>query len=199
MEVLDRVYKTFLNLDKGFARSNKSRSEYIVDKFGGDIDIGSMIILEAISDLGEVPTMEDIQKLTFVKDTIKKIQISKSVLDNLDSFEDLGRGGTFEEFSAIIKDSYLMGTGIANVSQRELNKENKTAFHYIVTPEGSMFTRLRDCSVVHIYNEYMQRIIEGQLNITGEMKLDSYINKRTASHGEVISIDKARKYVKSRG
>ena len=49
MEVLDRVYNAFANLDRDFAKSKKTRAVFIADKFGGDIDIGSTIILDAIS------------------------------------------------------------------------------------------------------------------------------------------------------
>ena len=82
MEVLDRVYSAFSNLDRDFARSKKSRTDFILEKFGGDIDMGSMIILDAISASTGEETAEDIQKLTFVKEIFEKL---KDARDNLDS------------------------------------------------------------------------------------------------------------------
>ena len=60
MSILDKVYTTFKRLDQDFARSKKTRTEFITDKFGGDIAIGSVIILDAIRAEGVEESPENI-------------------------------------------------------------------------------------------------------------------------------------------
>ena len=105
MEVLDRVYSAFSNLDRDFARSKKSRTDFILEKFGGDIDMGSMIILDAISASTVEETAEDIQKLTFVKEIFEKLKDARDNLDSLPDFK-FTNGSLFQDLILTLKEVF---------------------------------------------------------------------------------------------
>lgn len=157
MEILDRVYNTFANLDRDFAKSKKSRSAFIIDKFGGDLDMGSMIILDAISASKGDETPEDIEKLTFVKDIFEKIMNAR---DNLDSLHDFSFGAEdeYKAFVSLLSESMAAGTGVRPITQAELNKKDKGAIHFISTVNGTLFCPVHAGRVLHIFNENMERL-----------------------------------------
>lgn len=158
MEVLDRVYNAFANLDRDFAKSKKTRAVFIADKFGGDIDIGSTIILDAISSGTGEETPEDIKKISFIKDCIENIRNSRDNLDRLSDFS-FKNAELFEQLMKTIEDSEYAGTHTRSVSQLVLaNKETGTV-HYRCTPARSEFASLTRCTVYHVYNANMQEYV----------------------------------------
>lgn len=155
MEVLDRVYTTFRNLDRDFARSKKTRTEFITDKFGGDINIGSIIIMDAISSGDGVQTQEDIEKLSFIRDIFDKI---KAFADNLDALEDFSFSDTSfaKELDTLLTQALVDGTHSAMVSPRDVWSAFSGALHFVATPGGAVWSPVQGIKVVHCYNETMR-------------------------------------------
>lgn len=86
MEQLDLVYNTLTSLEKNYHRSKKSRSEYVKEKFGGDIGIGSFLILNALQ-AAELSDPEDVKKLSAVRRIIDNIKDNEDNLDAINSFD----------------------------------------------------------------------------------------------------------------
>lgn len=184
MDTLDRVYNAFSNLDRDFARSKKSRSEFIIDKFGGDLDMGSMIILDAISAFKGEETPEDIEKLTFVKDIFAKIMAAR---DNLDSLHDFtfGAANDYNKLISILTESMVAGTGVCVLPQSELNKWSKGTVHFLATEGSTMCCDMMEGHVVHIYNENMQGYAE-RLFPHSQFELGQYFQRKSAMHAVPI-------------
>lgn len=86
MTQLDKVYNSLANLEKNYKKSKKSRSEYIADKFGGDFDTGSFLIMSALS-AQEFADPEDIEKYSKVREVISVLRAHKDHLDSLTTFD----------------------------------------------------------------------------------------------------------------
>lgn len=187
MEVLDKVYNTFQNLDRDFSRSKKSRADFIVDKFGGDIDIGSMIILEAISASSGDETPEDIKKLSFIKDIFEKLKANR---DNLDALPDFSftTGTAYMDFIQLLKNSVASGTGIQEVSQFEMHRLNRGNVHYSVSMDKTIVAPLTVSKVVHVYNEHMQNYMASKFHV--QVELDKYYQIKSALN--VVEVPKER-------
>lgn len=154
MKILDKVHSTFSRLDRDFARSKKSRSDFIQDKFGGDIDIGSMLILEAITqeiNNSEAPTNEDISKLSAVRDIFGAIKRHRNHLDSLSSFAFLD-----EDMSGslvnVLNSAQSHGSHIHVMNQGELGKN----VHYRVTASDIKVVPLSKCETIKLYNDNMR-------------------------------------------
>lgn len=158
MEVLDKVYTTFKNLDRDFAKSKKTRTEFIVDKFGGDIDIGSMLILDAISSSSGSENVEDINKQTFIKQIFEKIKENRDKLDMLENFT-FSEDSFVSKFSSLLRKSLVAGTGNYYISQEELYKKSG-CFHFVSTQNNGNIMDVKDnCKILNAFNANMANSI----------------------------------------
>lgn len=194
MDVLDRVYTTFSNLDRDFARSKKTRSEFILEKFGGDIDMGSMIILDAISAASKEETAEDIQKLTFVKEIFAKL---KEARDNLDSLPDFSftNGSLFQDLMMTLNESMAAGTGVRYLPQKRLRKVSKGAYHFIANADGLVTAPFAGCKVIFVFNENMLGLVSATSQ-GPDFKVFGLYEKKNAVHAVEITPEQATKVLK---
>lgn len=173
MNVLDRVYTTFKRLDQDFARSKKTRTEFITDKFGGDINTGSIIILDAIRAAGVEETPENIAKMSFVKDTFAQIQANADRLDTLSSF-DFADNNVMQNFIDVLWKAEFHGSRQTPSEQSQLWGNKTRALHYLCTPDGSAFAPLDDCKVYAAYNENMVGLLTGAFQLDREPAIGDY-------------------------
>ena len=154
MEQLDKVYSTFVNLEKNFARSTKTREEYLLDKCGGDFDAGPFLIMHY---LNSQPITEpaDVEKLSAIREILDKIQKTKGHHNNLANFNFLD-----EEVSVSITDilvsSMCGGSGVTVMTQEDLHKKHKH-LHYRCTPDSATVTFLGTCK---FYNTSVPEVAE---------------------------------------
>lgn len=194
MEVLDRVYSAFSNLDRDFARSKKSRTDFILEKFGGDIDMGSMIILDAISASTVEETAEDIQKLTFVKEIFEKLKDARDNLDSLPDFK-FTNGSLFQDLILTLKESQATGTGVRNLVQGRLRKVHKDAYHFVATADGLTSAPFAGCRVLYAFNENMLGLISATSQ-GPDFKTFGLYEKKNAIHAVEITPEQATKALK---
>ncbi len=166
MSILDSVYKTFSNLDRDYSRSKKTRTEFITDKFGGDIDTGSIIILDAIREEGVSDSPEDIEKLSFIKDSFAFFQENAKRLDKLENFSH-SNADVFFELMGILSDGDAAISGQYIVPQDELWDCSYKALHFITTYEGTTYVPLSACKVFSMYNENMLGVAASVTGDTG--------------------------------
>lgn len=167
MSILESVYKAFTHLDRDYARSKKSRTEFIKDKFGGDINIGSIIILDAIREEGVSENPEDIQKLSFIKDSFAFFQENASRLDKLETFS-TASADLLNELAGILDRADSHGTKQVAVPQAVLWENQLPALHYVSTKEGMAYTPLGACKVFCVFNENMAGLLQQNFNMGGQ-------------------------------
>jgi len=155
MEQLDRVYSTFTNLESNYKRSKKTRTEYVLDKFGGDIDIGSMVILDGLA-ANPPETAEDIAKLSTIRNIFSAIKKHAHNLDALTSFNFLDNDGAETALMAALDSAYVQGTGIKAVSAKDLGH----AKHYHVQADGVKVVPIATAEKIHIFNDSMRLLIQ---------------------------------------
>ncbi len=195
MEVLDRVYRTFSNLDRDYARSKKSRSEFITDKFGGDIDIGSMIILDAVSSLSGNETVEDIEKLTFIKNIFAKIKDSREILDSLPDFS-FSNVELYSNIRNLLTESWETGTRQHVVPQSFHIGEHTKHVHYVCTDTGATYTPLSQCKVLNVYNLYTQALYSNAFSSSSPVVEGEYYVVKNGTFLEKIDKRKLKSYLK---
>lgn len=179
MEPLDRVYSAFTNLEANFKRSKKSRSEYIADKFGGDIDIGSMVILDSLASKN-LETPEEIAKLSTIRNIFAAIKKRRNSLDSLTSFNFLDESGVESSVASALDSAFERGTGICAVDADGLGY----AKHYSVLASGIKVLPIAKAERLHVYNQDMMLMLKGRtgLNIrVGDVLLQSQDGHITVS------------------
>lgn len=186
MSVLDNVYNAFSNLDRDFARSKKSRSEFIRDKFGGDIEVGSFIILDAVSSSTGDETQEDIEKLTFIKDIFEKIKANAGNLDSLSDFSFVD-DSKFSGFLQTIQEAVISGTHVRHVRQAELNDAEQGSIHFIVNAAGASCCPVNRCKVFHIYNEHMDNLLATAFRRDDDVDLGCYVALKNKT--KLVTVD----------
>lgn len=152
MSILERVYTTFQHLDRDFARSKKTRTEFITDKFGGDINTGSVIILDAIRAEGLEETAENIAKMSFIKDTFACIQANADHLDALTSFA-FTENNVVGAFMDILSAAELHGSNQERLPQTTLWGWSPKVLHIYSTAEGTSYADPDNCAVFRSFNE----------------------------------------------
>lgn len=158
METLDLLYKTFTNLEKNYKRSKKSRSEFILSKFGGDINVGSFLILNALANM-EFVESEDIIKLSKVREVIGYIQENQDKLDKLSTFN-FGEDDNQDALLTALDNARLAGTGIRVMRQQELYRSTKGAYHFKISPDSTLLASLANCTYYSIYNNSILKFVE---------------------------------------
>lgn len=173
MSILDRVYTTFNRLDQDFARSKKTRTEFIRDKLGGDINTGCIIILDAIRAEGLEETPENIQKMSFVKDTFAAIQANADHLDALSNFA-FTNSDVLGSFLDILCHAENHRSGQSRVPQSQLWGDNPKSLHYCARAEGSAHADLDTATVFQAYNENMCGLLSLLFKFDGALKIGGY-------------------------
>lgn len=141
-ERLDRVYDVFSNLDRDYKRSKMTRSQFITDRFGGDIDVGSLLISEAIS--AEYDDQESVSKLSFLKDLFDKIEKNKAYLDAMTDF----KFGATTVMDSIVG---MLNRQLACMP-RKVGELHGNADMFYVRGDMCEFVPLTDCARVTLYN-----------------------------------------------
>lgn len=174
MEQLDRVYQAFTTLDESFKKSTKTRSEFLRAKFGGDIEVGSAVILDAISTGNLTP--EDIEKLTYLRELFDNI---KKNIDRLDQMPDFNFSEYAEvaAFTKTLRACMEKRGNITRCTQRSLLK-SKRVYNNCASIDGASYTDFMCAPVVHIGGPVMSTIfskayptlkpvVDGFVNMTG--------------------------------
>lgn len=192
MEVLDRVYKAFSNLESDFAKSGKTRTEFIKDKFGGDIEIGSVIILDAISNV-DSESIEDINKISFIKKVIKGVRENANRLDNLTDFV-FDKVSDFGVLFNVLKGSLESGMQCRVVPQKEIYEMSKGDVHYVATSECMNMSNYNTCNVYNMYNEH---ILDRFILMTGvkDFSVGDYVRAKTRMTFAKIEPSEVPKYL----
>lgn len=182
MEQLDLVYKTFANLEKNYARSKKTREEYVLEKFGGDINVGSFLILNALSSQ-ELTDPEDIQKFSKVREIFQAIKDNQNRLNTLSSFN-------FEEDAATtailnaLDSSWKAGTHIELCEQHALYA-SRGALHFDVRPGEVQESSLADARYLGLYSKAM--VLFAQQFTTDTVALGDTVEKRLWNQYDKVS------------
>ena len=167
MEQLDAVYNTFTNLEKNYAKSKKSRGEYLLDKFGGDISIGSFLILQALAQ-EEFTSAEDIEKLSRVREIFKAIDECKDSLGTLRTLDFTGNSvytGIMDALTA----AEISGTGMVATEQQSMWKNSRSPAHYSVRPTQVEFVPLMGSKYVKVYSEPMSILMGGLYGVNSRV------------------------------
>ena len=153
MRQLDLVYSTFTSLEKNYSRSKKSRAEYLREKFGGDINTGSFLILHALAQ-EELRDPEDIEKLSKVREIFNMIKDNQENLDALKSF-DFSVKSEIEQLAEALSQAEVAGSGIQSVEQADLWKSRQAPAHFMVSPYGVRVVAIDNCKYLRLYSEPM--------------------------------------------
>lgn len=170
MSILERVYTTFNHLDRDYARSKKTRTEFITDKFGGDINTGAIIILDAIRAEGVEETPENIAMMSFVKDTFASIQANADHLDALSSFS-FADTNVVGAFVNLLCHAELHETKQEVLPQSTLWGWSPKVLHYYSTAEGTSYADPDNCTVFMAYNENMAGLLSGLFKPDRDLEL----------------------------
>lgn len=173
MSILDKVYTTFSNLDKDYARTKKTRTEFITEKFGGDINTGSVIILDAIREEGLEENVENIAKMSYIKDIFNRIKSCADRLDTLQSFNFV-QSDVATRILSILRSSNAHETRQNLVAQSSLWAGNARCLHHVCTADGASYADMDACKVFNLYNENMYGLLSGVFTFDGDPQLTTY-------------------------
>lgn len=195
MSVLSKVYDAFSNLEGDFRRSRKTRREFILDRFGGDIDIGAMIILDAVSN-SECDTPDEVQKLTYVRNVITQIQNMKDSLDAVTDFAAFSSDATFTNFARIVEQSYINGTHQHAMTPYSFAKANRDTYHFVASAYGTDYVPFVRSPVVKAYNEHMDERIKQAYRMDAPCQRNALYVVRNHVKGEEVAPSTAQKYMR---
>lgn len=163
MEQLDKVYSAFTNLEANYKRSKKSRQEYLKDKFGGDIEIGMMVIMDFFSG-AQVTSDEDIKKLSTIKDIFAGVKKNINNLDSLSSFKELTENGD-ANVMLLLDSASIAGSRIAVMTSDTMLPD----FHYRATETGVSVVPLILASRIKVFNgsmcSFVQSVLGNKANV----------------------------------
>lgn len=158
MNSLDLVYNTFSNLEKSYARSKKTRAEYLTEKFGGDIEVGSFLILQALSQ--EAPTSpEDIEKLSFIRDYFGRVSEYKNKLDKIRTFDFSKDAESFQKALECLDAAESTGSGVSYVEQDTLWTSARLPAFHRVTVRGSKCVCFETAPYVRVHSHAIQAML----------------------------------------
>lgn len=195
MSILHNVYDAFSTLEASYKRSRKSRREFITDKFGGDIDIGSTIILNAVS-AEDYTDPEDVRKLTFIRNIIGQIVAMQDSLDAVTNFGAFTDGANYASFLRILEQSMREGTKQIPMEPATFIKANPGVFHFSATPEGMQYVPFGQCPVMNLYNEHMLERVRQNFEMVGHPEERSLVGIKNAMRAEPIALSTAVKRMK---
>ncbi len=173
MTILDKVYDQFAHLEENYSKSKQTRSEFVKEKFGGDIATGSVIILDAIHAEGLDEDPAYIEKASFIKDIFAKLVSCADNIDQLGSFniEDLS---TFDRLMLVLQKAYSSGTKQEVVSQKSMWASKEKVLHYTSGANGIAYCPADNCSVFRAYNESMIALMTSAFHPDSQVTLDEF-------------------------
>lgn len=178
--ILDRVYNAFSNLEEGYENFEGSRADYVRYRFGGDINVGSIIILDAIRSEGLEKGLEEtpdrIEKISYIKDIFTQIQNVQDTLDSLQSF-DFSSCSNFGIFKDTLLHMDTARIGQVYTTQAELYKKEGHPIHYRVTPSEATSVSFKNCNVLRAYNANMA----GRIHLTYEQNEMTIVTSKKSS------------------
>lgn len=153
---LDKVYNTLLNLDTDYSSTvGKTKYEFLCDKLGGDVEIGSTLILCYFAKF-EFENPDDIKKFMEIK---KLLEYFKTVGEDINTASSFGIVVTeADNFIEMLRGHRNSGN-IYKMSQEELYNTTG-ALHLECTPEHAKFTSLDDLLYYNIYDRNMIRLMQ---------------------------------------
>lgn len=195
MVQLDKVYEAFANLDDDYKRSRKTRTKFIQDKFGGDINSGSMIILDYFA-AEKLDDVDDIRKFTFIRNIFDKIVRLQDNLDSLSNFK--FEGGSLETVNAVIDESANEVGDLVVKTQRDLY-DSKKAWHYYGDVRKFYYTPLASCTMFKAYGESMSRFLRARFNPKGVAGKEGTLSTLRGYELSRISIKNAVRELRGEG
>lgn len=160
MEQLDLVYNTLTKLEQNYARSKKSRTEYITEKLGGDINVGSFLILHALAK--ETLTEQgDVEKLSTVRNILAQIKVHQDELDSLRSFEFSKEADSLTVLLEAMDAAEAKGTRISAVNQRDMWKSPNHPAHFSVNRHMSRVVAFNGAPYVYCYSKAISALVSG--------------------------------------
>lgn len=186
MEQLDLVYNAFSNLERNYSRSKKKRSEYIADKFGGDIKIGSFLILNVLS-AEEFTDPEDIRKFSEIRNIFEFLIKNADRLDSLGSFDKDDAGQDL--LKRALDAAQWCGTHIETCDQRSLYNTTKGSLHFVSDKAGSHVVPLLSARYCKVYNEAMAAFVSNLCKTPVEIGDIAERNKLGMGFSVVSGID----------
>lgn len=181
MENLDTVYNTLSKLESNFARSNKSRADYIMDKFGGDIRVASFLIMNTLSK-EDITSAEDIDKLSYVRQELSFLVNNQHSLNSLSSFNFFDCSSSASS-SAVQALDFAMtnGRGIEVLSQKEMYSKPFKPLMYGVNKNAVIYTPISQADYLVAINDAFVNFLSGQ-------------TKKNINLGDVCKFTTASKY-----
>lgn len=154
MKQLDAVYRAFTHLESNYRRSNKTRREYIVDKFGGDVEIGSMVILDYFAG-AKLEDPDDIAKFSAIRDIFNVLKKNIDNLVTFESFDDLFNKGN-QSIKILLEDASIKGSKIIVVPHTDSDEWA----HYKVKELYTTVVPLVSATKVRVFNGAMQALVQ---------------------------------------
>ena len=174
MSTLDNIYGKFLSLEDNYLSSGLTRKEFVLQLFGGDIEIGATILTDAILKEG-VSKAKDIEKFSFLKDIFSFFIKQKNNLDFMSTFNNPLDNNEITNDTDILNKLVITLTQPVHApifSQKDLYKENQ-ALHYVVTPDSIKYVSLDDCHAFKIMNENFAILLKTLHNTTSDLSVST--------------------------
>lgn len=172
MSTLDKVYQKFENLEEQFLSSGQSRTDFIAERFGGDLEIGVTILTDAIMK-DNLTESKDIERFSFLKDLFSFLLKHKDTIDMLPGF-DVATEDISEIEDILSKLALTMTTPYHApvLSQKELY-EQKGLLHYEVTPDSVTYTTLDNCHAFYVSSENFAILLKAIKGVPTNLKMDT--------------------------
>lgn len=172
MSTLDKVYQKFENLEEQFLSSGQSRTDFIAERFGGDLEIGVTILTDAIMK-DNLTESKDIERFSFLKDLFSFLLKHKDTIDMLPGF-DVATEDVSEIEDILSKLALTMTTPYHApvLSQKELY-EQKGLLHYEVTPDSVTYTTLDSCHAFYVSSENFAILLKAIKGVPTNLKMDT--------------------------
>lgn len=172
MSTLDKIYQKFENLEVQYLSSGQSRTEFIAERFGQDLEVGVTILTDAI--LKENPSeAKEIEKFSYLKDLFSFLLKHKDSIALLPSFEITTQeafdiGDVLSKLSLTMPKPYYAPA----FTQKELY-EKIGVLHYEVTPEDVNYAALNNCHVFNVSSENFAMLLKAVKNISSNLKTNT--------------------------
>ena len=176
MSTLDKIYQKFENLEEQYLCSEQSRSDFIAERFGQDLEVGITILTDAI--LKENPSeTKEIEKFSYLKDLFSFLLKHKDSMESLSSFETMTE--EVSDMQDILSKLSLTITKPCTpsvTSQKELY-EKTGALHYEVTPDSISYVSLNQCHAFYVSNENFAVLLKTVNDVSSNLKRNTvYVN-----------------------
>lgn len=160
MNVLKRVYYSFKDLELQYDNSIP-REQFILQKFGGDIDIGSTILIDTIMAEG-VTTADEIEMFSYLKNVFTFLIKIKDSLNTLKSFDiDLEKPEKIltENLYKLLEETRDCMIKKPIKDQKDLF-ENYKAIYYYITPKKSLYVDCTENTSVSVFKTISPTMIQ---------------------------------------